>query len=56
MVTPNYFIQHAFTEEIASLEAEVGRVVALKITPATSRADLVLRLDRVKTKAAILCN
>lgn len=56
MVTPKSFIQRAFAEEIASLEAEVGRVIAMKITPATSRTDLILRLDSVKVKAAILCN
>lgn len=56
MVTPKSIIRRAFAEEIASLEAEVGRVIAMKITPAASRADLVLRLDSVKTKAAILCS
>ena len=56
MVTTQAFIRLAFAEEIAELEAEVSRVVALKITPERVRAALVERLDSVKAHAATLCN
>lgn len=39
-------------EEIVSLEAEMGRVVALATTSDISRADLVKRLLRLKKMAA----
>jgi hypothetical protein len=54
MVTAQAFIQRAFAKEIAELESEVGRVIALKVTPVLARAALVERLDRVKAKAAML--
>jgi hypothetical protein len=56
MVTTQTFIQQAFVQEIAELEAEVGRVVALKTTPEPVGAALIERLDSVKAHAAMLCN
>jgi hypothetical protein len=56
MVRTQAFIQHVFAEEIAELEAEVCRVVALNTTTEPVRADLAQRLDRVKAHAAMLCN
>lgn len=43
----------AFEEEIARLEAEMTRVVALTTTSEAARADLADRLRRLKTKAGM---
>ena len=45
--------QLALEGEIASLEAEVGRVLALATTSDTNRVDLLDRLRRLKEKAGI---
>jgi hypothetical protein len=42
-----------FEEEIATLEAEVTRVVALSTTTERERADLADRLRRLKKKAGM---
>jgi hypothetical protein len=56
VTTTQAFIRRTFAAEIAELEVEVHRVIALKGPPAPIRADLVDRLGRIKTKAAMLCN
>lgn len=43
--------QPALEEDIASLEAEVGRVVALPATSDAKRVDLLSRMRRLKEKA-----
>ena len=54
MPDAKYQSQPALEEEIANLEAEVHRVVALSTTTDISRADLVERLLRLKKKAGIM--
>lgn len=56
MVTTRSGKKNAVAEEIAVLEAEVERVIALETTPVGNRADLVERLTRLKTRAAMLEN
>ena len=46
--------QPTVEEEIANLEAEMTRVVALSNTSDTERTDLADRLRRLKNKARIL--
>jgi hypothetical protein len=43
--------QPALEEEIATLEVELARVIALTATSDASRVDLLLRLHRLKAKA-----
>jgi hypothetical protein len=54
MATAKSMSQPAFEEEIARLEAELTRVVALTTTSDADRADLTDRLRRLKQKAGML--
>lgn len=45
--------QPVFEEEIARLEAELARVIALSTTSDSDRTDLTDRLRRLKEKAGI---
>jgi hypothetical protein len=53
MIADKSTSQPAFEEEIARLEAELTRVVALSNTSDTERAELTDRLRRLKKMAGI---